>query len=399
MKVVTFVFVLLCSITAFAQTTPDPSSTARLRIGPVAMSPTVGVINLGVDTNVFNQVDSADPKRDFTTTLTSQIPMWLRLGKGRVSATTRNDYVYFAQYSTERALNTYNDARIELPLTRVTPYVSGGFIYARERPGYEIDDRARRAQGSWTAGADVRIGPKTTVGFASWHQRLRFSSDDVYLGTSLREALNRTDSGERLVARYKVTPLTTFTVLTETERDRFEFSTIRDSDSVRVMPGVEFSQFTLITGSARAGYRNYDSPTDGAPRFQGFVAQADLGYTLRGVTHLSFHTERDLNYSYDVTQPYYIQSGVSGTLTQKITGRWDAQGTIGHYRLTYQESASSTATGSARLDNLKTLGGGIGYRMGPDTRLGLDLTRYQRDSNRDADYNSLRFGTSVTYGF
>jgi Putative beta-barrel porin 2 len=399
MKVATFVFVLFYSITAFAQTTPEPIDTARLRIGPVGMSPSVGLVNIGVDTNIFNEVDTSNPKSDFTATLTSQIPMWLRLGKGRLSATTRNEYAYFAQYATERAVNTYNDARLELPLTHVTPYVSGGFIYARERPGYEIDKRARRAEGALSAGADVRLGPKSSAGFAAWRRRLRFSSDDLFQGTSLQESLNRTESGERLVLRYKVTPLTTLLVLTETQRDRFEFSPLRDSNSVRVMPGVEFSQFTLITGNARIGYRRYDSPTDGAPPFAGFVATADLGYTLRGVTHLSLHTERDLGYSYDITWPYYIQSGVSGTITQKITGRWDAQATLGHYRLTYQEAASANVTGPTRLDNLRSLGGGVGYKIGPDTRLGLDVTRYRRDSNRDADYNSLRFGTSVTYGF
>src|SRR5262245_18079 len=52
---------------AVAQTTPtedggpEPSA-IRVRVGPLAMTPRVELTNLGVDTNVFNEPNDANPK-------------------------------------------------------------------------------------------------------------------------------------------------------------------------------------------------------------------------------------------------------------------------------------------------------------------------------------------------
>ncbi len=387
----------LALVPAAAQQPPDPSTTARVRVGPLALTPTISLSNIGVDTNVFNNWE--DPKQDFTVTLSPQTQFWLRLGRGRLSGTTQLSYVHYQTYASERARNTRNEVRVELPLTWITPYVSDTFINARERPGYEIDARARRVEHTLTLGTDVRVGAKTTAGFSVWRTKMRFDADEVFLGTSLSEVLNRTSDGVRVSLRRKVTPLTTFVIDADAQRDRFEFSPIRDADSVRVAPGFDFAPFTLITGSGRIGYRKYDALGPGTRGYRGLVAAADLGYTLLGVTRFAVHTERDIAYSYDIAEPYYLQTGVSGTLTQKITPRWDVQLIGGRYQLDYQQVAA-VGLGAGQTDEVRTIGGGIGYTLGPGRRLGVNVEKYRRTSDRQTrEYNAMRIGASLSYGF
>jgi hypothetical protein len=52
-----------------------------------------------------------------------------------------------------------------------------------------------------------------------------------------------------------LTPLTNVTIELGRERDWFEFSSLRDSDSARVTVGLNFDRFALINGVAQFGYR------------------------------------------------------------------------------------------------------------------------------------------------
>ena len=44
----------------------DPVATARVHLGPLALTPHMALMNVGVDNNVFNE--TVAPKRDFTFT-------------------------------------------------------------------------------------------------------------------------------------------------------------------------------------------------------------------------------------------------------------------------------------------------------------------------------------------
>lgn len=306
---------------------------ARLHFGPLAVNPSIALTNFGVDTNVFNELEN--PKRDFTATVSPQGQFWLRLGKGRLSGNTRLDYVYFGHYTSERAVNVYNTLRAELRVNRITPYLSEAFLNARERPGYEIDARSRRLENTLTLGADARVAPHLTLGLAAWRTTIKFDADEVFAGSYLSDVLNRTADGLRASARLKVTPYTTVVLLAEAQRDRFRLSSARDSDSVRVMPGVEFNAFALVSGTASVGFRKYDALGTGSRSFRGVVGSIDLGHTFLTSTRFSVRADRDIAYSSEILEPYYLLSGVTATLTRRVTTKWDLQATSGAQRLAY----------------------------------------------------------------
>jgi hypothetical protein len=374
----------------------DPSSTARLRLGPLAVTPSIALTNLGIDTNVFNE--ERQPKRDFTATLAPQAEAWLRLGRARLSSRTRAEYVYFQKYVGERSVNTDSQVRLELPLNRVRPFVEASFLNSRQRPGYEIDARARRIEESMMLGGEIRILGKTWLELAGHRSRVDFDADAEFRGTRLRDVLNRDVERVSAALRYRLTPLTTIILVADAQRDRFDLSPARDSKSLRIIPGVEFAPRALVSGRAFLGYRRFDALGAGVPDTGGLNASVDLGYALRGFTRFAVRAERDVSYSFEVSEPYYLLTGISGSVTQVITRSWDVKVTGGHQRLDYRSIAVRDAR-STRVDRLVSYGAGVGYRITRGTRLGLDVDYFRRQTDLAArQYEGLRAGTSITYG-
>ena len=124
-------------------TSGEAPPTAPIRLGPLALAPTLTVSNLGWDSNVF-QVD-ADPASDFTGTARPETQAWLRLGPARLRGRSALDFVYFQDHPSERSVDADNEARLDLPLARIRPYTTARWIRAREPFGFEIDQRIRRS--------------------------------------------------------------------------------------------------------------------------------------------------------------------------------------------------------------------------------------------------------------
>ena len=400
------VCLVLSPLSALAQA-PDPFTSAKVHIGPFAVNPSVALTNVGVDTNVFN--DWENPRSDFTATMTSAADTWLRLGPARVNFKLSGSYVYFAQYSDQRSLGTTDSARVELPLVHLQPWAEGSFLTARERPGYEIDLRLRRTGTAVSGGVDVPVSNRTTLGVALKRARTDYNSGETYLGYSVSETLNRTTTTATASLRFALTPLTKVLLDVESVRERFEFSTIRDSDGFRVVPGIVFAASALINGSAHVGFRRLKMLTPGMPDYTGPVALVDLGYTLKGSTRFSVQLSRDVAYSYEPTEPFYLLTGVTGSVSQAIGGPWSVSARAGLQRLAYQPVDQSLLTLLGvtdpqgligHTDIVHLYGTGIGYKLGPSTLLGINVDYSTRSSVLySRQFQGLRIGSSVTYGF
>jgi hypothetical protein len=182
--------------------------------------------------------------------------------------------------------------------------------------------------------------------------------------------------------------------------DVFEFSPLRDSTSTSISGNVTFDRFALIRGGASVGYTDFHMQQPGIADFQGVTAAVNLAYTLMGATRFAFDLGRDVQYSYDVNQPYYVQTRVAGSVMQQIFGPLDAVVRGSFATLGYRDRLGVDPTLVNRVDDLTSYGGGIGYHMGRDTRLGFNVDW----SNRTSDvfqrrYKNLTYGSSVTYGF
>jgi len=398
-KILLAVALALIAPRAFAQTPPDPSAAARIHIGPLALSPTLSLLNAGMDQNVFNEPDQALPKSDFTMTLEPKTDLWLHLGRSILSGNVTEDLVYYRTYSSQRSANHSLKVGLLVPLTRVTFRGSASYLNTRDRPGFEIDARPQRRELVYEGGVELRMLSKTSFGIKAIRQKIEFAADAVFLGNNLRTELNRQINGESLTVRHELTPLTTLTVDVGQQRDRFDFSPLRDSNSESVSFGIHFDPFALLKGNAAVGYRNFKPLVAGLPGFQGLTAAVDLSYVALGATKLSVQAGRDVQYSFDVNQPYYILTGINVSLAQQVFGPVDAVGRIGVQMLDYRDRAATFIAFADRVDYVHSYGGGVGYHVGKDLRIGFNVdnaTRTSAATNRT--YSGLRFGMAVTYG-
>lgn len=375
---------------------PDPEQTGRFRLGFIRYTPSINLSNVGVDTNIFNEL--TDPKEDVTAFVGPKAEYWTRIGpRARLYGSTGLEYQYFREYESQRSFGTANAARLDVDLGRLLPFVEGNYTSTRVRPGFEIDERARRRTGGIRGGLAARVQSKTRVQAWVRDDRYRFDLDEEFEDVNLSTALDRDSSGYGTGLEFELTPLTTLFVDAERAEDRFVNSPGRDADSLRVLPGFRFKPFALIDGRLAIGYRQFDTLSALVPDFGGVIASVDLGYTLRA-TRITGQYNRDVTYSYETIEPYYLQTDWELAVVQKITAAWDVVGRGGRYRLDYERVG--LAGDIRRADSGRRYGGGIGYTLGQYIRMGVDVNYIDRVSEADItrNFEGVRAGFSLTYG-
>jgi hypothetical protein len=393
------IVILLYATTAHGQIPrePDPNS-IRVRIGPLWLNPTLSLTNAGIDTNVFNEAEPDQPKRDFSLTVSPQTDVWLRMGRTWVMGNIKEDIVWYDKYASERSANTGYAVNWLVPLTRLSFIVGGNALRTNERPGFEIDARADRKERGVNGAFEIRALSRTLFGARAELRKFEFAEDAVFLGTNLHDELSRTVTATSLTVRHELTPLTSLTFDVGRQQERFDSSPLRDTDSTQVNVGVRFEASALINGSAQVGFRDYSPRSSDLPRYTGSIASVNLSYVALGSTRLGVVIGRDIQHSFDFNQPYYLQTGITASIGQQIYGPLDVQGRLGSQRLAYRDRAESVVVPD-RQDTVRSYGAGIGYRLGRDLRLGFNVDHQKRESLVDERrYDGLRYGMAVSFG-
>ena len=272
----------------------DPVSSARLRLGPFGVTPSISVSS-GVDSNVF--AEDTNAKSDITTVANPRIQMWLR--KRRLTLDIRNstDITTFMEYRAQGGFNTRNDVQLDMPINRVRLLATHSFTTTEQRASVEIDARARRREMTFSGGADVRTSSKTFLRVLASRANLTFDEDASNQGVVLAQTLNRRMDVGTVALRYQLTGATTLAVSADAAREQFEFSTQRDSTSLRVVPGVEFDSRAIVSGRAYVGYRRFTITSGLAPPYTGPVALVELSSVIRAANRLSVQVSRDVAYT------------------------------------------------------------------------------------------------------
>jgi len=406
MVIRTFIFGIAIGIPAgaAAQTQASPGSRdvrteARGHVGPFYVTPGVRLKELGVDSNVFNA--AGEQKSDFTFTLAPKLNVSLPMARRALLATTlASDVVWYARYDTERSVNPALTVRGEVYLNRLTLFGENANLSTRQRPNYEMDVRSRRAEDTVTTGARVALTPKFSLEIAGHRDEIRYDTDAEFDGTSLQRTLNRETRGVQLTGRHELTPLTTLAVRADVVRDRFSFSPARDSDSYRVMPGIEFAPQALLKGTAYVGYRRFTpSVQEVLPAFSGLVGELGLSYTLLGATTFGSTYRRDLTYSYLELQPFFVDTALGASIRHALGSRFDALVSADRHVYAYRNLLTAGFDAVRRVDTTWNYAASLGYRIGRDGRIGFGASYIQRASTSGARaYENLRFGSTFSYG-
>jgi hypothetical protein len=394
---------LLVAPASSAQTTtadggPDPA-TIRVRLGPLLLGPTVSMPNLGIDTNVFNDPSNVTPKRDFTVDLLPKTELWLRMGRTWLLGTVAEEIIWYQTYTTERSVNGTYSIGWRAPLNRLLLTTSAAQVSTRSRPGFEIDVRAHRREPVYTGSVEVRGFAKTFLGVRGSWSRVTFDDDAVFRGSRLEDQLGRTVTTAAITIRHELTPLTSITFSGGRSEWRFKSEPLRNSKSADYLVGLAFDPAALIRGSATLGYKVYKPEASDLPGYRGTTAAATLTYTLLGSTRIGGTITREVEFSYDVNQPYYLLTGGTASIAQQIFGPIDVVARVGAQRLKYQARTGVVVAAPDRMDHVRLYGLGFGTHLGRDLRLGFNIDKERRTSVlTEREYEGLKYGLSLTYG-
>ncbi|HXG70790.1 MAG TPA: outer membrane beta-barrel protein [Gemmatimonadaceae bacterium] len=386
-------------------TVEDIRKDARGHLGPFYLTPGIQLKELGVDTNVFNSSD--DPQSDFMFNVSPKLNVWLPIARRALLTTTvATDLVWYANYGSERSVDPQLTARADVFLHRLTVFAENAYLNTRQRQNFEIDLRSRHLENNFSAGAVYQLTPKFSLQAAGRRSIVEYDADaPLFFGTDLRESLNRRTTGFSLTAKHKLSPLTSLLLSAERSADRFTFASQRDSNGLRIAPGVEFKPKALISGVASLGFRRFTPEhPEALPAFTGVVGNVGLSYTLLGATTFGISFNRDVQYSFEPLQPYFVSTSTGASIRRAIGRRFDAIASVDRHRYAYRDLNTVLAVSTQarqRVDTTWNYGGNLGYRLNRTTRMGFGASYWQRDSTtvNFRDYDGLRIGTTVTYGF
>lgn len=397
---------LLLPALAHAQSLPpppagpveDPAETARVRIGPLFLQPEFGLKNVGLDNNVFN--DPSDPKQDWTATLNMGMLAGLRFGPSRFTVQTTTDYVWFADYKSERSIDGLTKAQFELRWPRFRPWVSYERAKTHSRPSFEIDARAGRTIPTYEAGAEVKIGFRLSTRVLARRREIQYQEDETFRGVTLGDTLDADQTVGAVQFLYEISPLSSLRVSVEGTRTTFERAPIRDSEDIAVYVGLEGKRDAGVEGNIDIGWFERAPEHDGAPAFSGVVARGSAAIILLEQVRVAFGLDRATQWSYEEFYTFYLQSGGSARVTWRPHQRFDLIATGQYYSLDYKDSIDPR--GVARTDKIYGYGGGAGFflRGYPGTQLTLMVERAARESVlADREYDGVRYYTQVGFSF
>jgi hypothetical protein len=389
--------VVLSSVAATAHAqggVPEAVETMPIHVGPLGLRPSVSITNVGMDSNVFN--DAAAPQEDFTATIVPRLVARVRGGRLVLSYGSAADMVYFKKFTSERSVNASTDVRLDGNFGRLQPYVSAGWVDTKDRLNAEVDVRTPRTQRTVAGGVRLLLASRTAVVVSARRFNLDFDEGAQFLGVDLTRTLNSRSDTVDAALQLLLTPLTTFSMTTSFQRDRFAGASERDSDTLRLLPALQFDPTSLIRGNIAVGYRRFRPLTPALPDYSGLLVQAGLGYTLLTRTRFDLDLTRDVQYSFEELEPYYLSTGSRLTVTHQLVGPLDLQAFGGRQSLAYRQRQ---VAGDVRRDEVDIYGGGAGYRLRDSLRLGLTWETNRRRSVLDERrYDRHRIYASLTYG-
>jgi len=387
---------MLVAVEARAQGSPILPETRSMRAGPVTVYPTIAIRDVGVDSNVYN--DATGPKGDFTYSLTPRFYVTLPAANTRFVGRALSTLTYYQTYKDQQAISGLFDGRYEVVGPGFRPFASAGYADRRERRGYEIDARLRQRQTTAMAGADIDVTAITAL--TAWASRTTttWERNAAYEGLLLSDQLDYTKHTLAAGMQFRVTPLTTITAAAEVERDRFDESSFRDANTIKVGPRVDFETTALVNGHVEAAYRSFAPLSPNIATFNGLTTSAQLRYRFRDWTEVKIEADRDVDYSYDPLQPYYLASGGRLEVTQRLVGPFHMIGIGDRRNVDHQLVGGRGFNG--RQEVTRIVGGGVVLQFRKQLRFELVYERTVRTSSDSGarEYQRQRVLASAIYG-
>jgi hypothetical protein len=369
----------------------EPTSGA-ISLGPVKMAPGVVVDEIGWDSNVFNE--AVDPKEDYLVSIAPDVALFARTRFIKMSLYGGLDFQYYRTYESERSNGYAARGRVDFLLSRLRPFVAGGQTQTRTSPNGEIETRAELQASEVSGGLAFDLSPHSVVYVASYRATSLFL-DAFQSGVELGAALDRDTFNYEAGLRTDLTTLTSITLHGGYVEDRFQQSPSRDSNNWLAGATLRFSAEAVVTGQITADYLDFKPVDPLIQDFGGIVGSAGLMYPVREFGRFNFVATRDLEYSFDEAEGYYIENRFDISYTQRLFGEVDAQvlGSRSVFNFGYRDGSQ------VRQDSLDLALAGVGYNLKNRSRVSLNYEYSRRRSPvyADRNYDKRRIFAAWTY--
>jgi len=373
-------FVLCAAVSSFAQAPSEQPPTAtplpppppkkpfgQMDFGPLVLTPSVAFMNIGVDNNVYNS--AGERQVAFTATVSPQLHLVYKSGRLMIDSNTAADYIYYDVDTTLGGFTPRTVLNVEYRIGRRITLLFNDYVAShKDRPSIEIDARVRHTTTTIGTGVRVALAPKMDLELGVRQSDIRYPDGTVYDGVKLEETLNqrtRTAYGSLL---YRVTPYTAVRTLVNIDDQKYPLSPNRDGQSNLYAGGLSFSPRALIGGDAMIGVRQFWSHSPTQPNFTGLAADGRLTLTFGDLTGFLVSGHRDLNPSYELTNPYVLQSSYQLAVQQHLSRRFDVGLTYTTLKMDYATFTNAPAFANA----------GNNYQRGYGASVGLISTRLAR---------------------
>jgi hypothetical protein len=401
--VLVYLAILMAPATALAQssvgagpltgtlTETEPTS-GVLSLGPLKLAPGIVIREIGWDSNIFEE--AINPKEDFVAAALPDVAIFSRMRFLKISAYAAGEFVYYRKYVDERSTGHAERGRVDFLLSRMRPFVAGGQMITRTSPNGEIDTRADEKTDEVSGGFAFDWSAHGVLYVAGSRDRTAYQ-DAFEEGVDLGLSLNRATFDYSAGVRTDLTPLLSLTLEGSYSEDEFKYSPERNSNSRHASATFRIGAEAVASGAVTLGFRDFKADDPTVEPYRGFVGSAGIAYPFLEVGRFGLTASRSLEYSFDETQAYYVESALNLGYTHQLFGGIDAQIKGGRSLFDYGNKGGSVP----RTDTLDIVSGGIGYNLRNRTRVSLNYEYSRRRSRALSlrNYERRRLFASWTY--
>jgi hypothetical protein len=406
------VVTLALAVAAHAQAPPaplgagpsdaPPERPGLFQVGSTYLTPYLQIGTLGVDTNVF--YTPTDRQTDFTASGGPGLEVVRPFGRAsQLRLDGGIDYLYFAKTDSQRRLNGYGTAQLDLVGVKTRLAVEERYLSSYGRPSYEINERVQQETEGTRGFLRRNLGDRFALALYGERERIR-TDRQVYLGTDLGETLteDRYQAGGEL--RLALSIKTQLVGGGEGNWHRFPQQPERDGQSTLAYGGFRTDETALISGHALSGYRWFRLDTGG--QRSGLYADVDAAWSVSPKTKLGVQYRRDIGYSaFDTSGPtptnqtdwaeVYLDKLLVSNVYVRLFGRLNRLASDGAVTIVSPEGGVESAI---RDDRAREVGAELGYQFRTRLRIGVTATYATRESPFETfGVEGLLAGLTVKY--
>lgn len=370
------------------------AAVGNIKIGRTEVHPYLGLKTI-LDDNIY--LDAKNTKSSLIMTLTPGINLALPVDDHKFGLGIHADLLNYSEKSSQNnAVHTTIDILSDLKFPVGVNFKLKDTFRNTTDPAYsELVERIKRVQNDLSADLGYTINNYISAGI-SYSQ-----TSHNYEKAQYQPSLNRIESETGLTVFYSASPKTS--VLVEYDLGTINYENINNSnDSAygQIRVGLKGKLTPKTIGILKVGQQNrkYNQLTgqDANPPTLSLSTLTDFSER----TGLRLVANRDFIQSIYAPNPYYISTGLTIELNQKIVQKWAGTVTVRYETNDYPNATTESNITKKRQDNYPQLGFGIKYDILEWVQATAGYLYKERNSNFDSfDYKNSLINLGVTATF